>query len=183
MKLITYYDLIDKIQDAKEKPEILYMLKSNLKTSARWFFIYTALNLATGDQIDHAIEKASFSASALFLCFSATGIIKQKLLGDITRAEAIKDLTELSHQLGEANISTSVILLLESVAYSTKYKINFNEKKFPYILQEKYIMIPTYANGNIKETSILQEHEIGSKEYVLSLGSPTRVLKPAFSNI
>lgn len=37
--------------------------------------------------------------------------------------------------------------------------------------------------GDIIETSILQEHNLGSKEYILSIGSPNKVLKlkPAFN--
>ena len=45
-------------------------------------------------------------------------------------------------------------------------------------------MVPSYTfNGDIKDTSVLQEHIIGSKEYVLSLGSPKKVWKPAYSNM
>ena len=38
---------------------------------------------------------------------------------------------------------------------------------------KKYISLPSYNyNGEITETLILQEHVIGSKEYILSINKP-----------
>lgn len=94
----------------------------------------------------------------------------------------MEDLQKLSLQLNELNVKTSGELLLDSKVYHKQHKFVLSEKGIPGIMQNKYINIPTYDNGDIKETSILQEHKIGTKEYVLSLGSPTKrqVFKPAY---
>lgn len=51
-----------------------------------------------------------------------------------------------------------------------KYKVELNKQQLPHLKEETYILVPSYTfNGDIKDTSILQEHRIESKEYVLSL--------------
>ena len=51
-------------------------------------------------------------------------------------------------------------------------------------MEEKYILVPTNDfNNNIKNVSIKQEHIIGSTDYVLSIGSPKKELKLAYSNL
>ena len=51
-------------------------------------------------------------------------------------------------------------------------------------MESKYILVPTYDfNNNIKNTSILQEHIVGTDKYVLSIGSPKKELKLAYSSI
>lgn len=180
MKLVINYDLMEKIQQAKEEFGISVVLKKNLKKVSGWFGVYTTINLATGQPIDKAIANAAITASMVLLMFSTTDLVKYRILGDFDRRKAINDLARLSRQLGQVNISTSVDLLLESEESSREYKIEINDRKIPCILQEKYILVPTYSNDQIKETSILQEHIIGSKQYVLSIGSPTKVFKPVF---
>ena len=104
--------------------------------------------------------------------------------GDRYAIDATSRLNTLVSQLNDLNVNTDYDLLLQSEHYETKYKIKLNEKKLPYLLESKYIMVPTYSySGEIKDTSILQEHVVGSKEYVLSLGSPQKKLKLAYSGI
>ena len=87
----------------------------------------------------------------------------------------------MARQLNDLNVKTDYELLLESELYKKEYKIQVNEKKLPYIAESKYIMVPTHSfNGNMTETSILQEHVVGSKKYVLSLGSPKKEFTPNY---
>lgn len=82
------------------------------------------------------------------------------------------------------NIFTSYDLLLKSKVYDKKYKVEMNKEQLLHIAEEKYILVPSYTyNGDTKDTSALQEHIVGSKQYVLSLGSPKKVLKPSYSSI
>lgn len=183
MKLIINYDLIKRIQQAKEDFGISVALKKNIKQVAPLFGIYTAFNLASGQRIDQALSNATLSASLLLTLWATMDLARYHFLGDIDKRNALNDLKKLSIQLGQFNISTSVDLLLKSEEYDRKYKLELNENKLPSVLQEKYILVPTYNNGDIKDTSILQEHVIGSKIYVLSLGSPAKAFKPAFAGI
>jgi hypothetical protein len=78
-------------------------------------------------------------------------------------------------------MSTSADLLKKSELIKTEYKL-IHEKSMPIIHQNRYILVPTYNGlGDIKDTSILQEHEIGSKQYTLSIGSPSKKLKLAYA--
>ena len=93
------------------------------------------------------------------------------------------ELKRLVPKLKELNVSTNYDLLLKSELYEKKYKIEFNESKIPSLMQEKYILVPSYSfSGEVLDTSIKQEHEVGTKRYVLSIGEPEKRYKMAFSN-
>jgi hypothetical protein len=183
MKLVINYDLITRIQDAKDNLGISTALQKNLKKVSPWFGVYTLINVSTGQPLHRSIASAGVSATMLFTVWTAMDITKNKMIGNIDKIRALNDLRRLSIKLNDLKVKTSAELILESEEYARKYKVKVNEQKLPYILQEKYIMVPTYDNGDIKETSILQEHIIGSKVYVLSLGSPTKAFKPVFAGI
>lgn len=121
-------------------------------------------------------------AGEVALCGACIFIVAKKY-GDADFKRASNNLHSLVQQLDDLHVSTDYDLLLKSEVYLKKHKIELNEKKIPLIVEEKYILVPTYNyNGDIKDTSILQEHIVGSKEYVLSLGSPKKEFKLAYSN-
>lgn len=63
-------------------------------------------------------------------------------------------------------------LLKDAEVIQTNYKVNLRDKnKLPFLKQEKYIEVPL-CNG-YKEI-LLQEHNIGSKNYELSVQEPTK---------
>ena len=73
------------------------------------------------------------------------------------------------------NIDTTYEKLLESKVYKRKYKLAMEGA--PGIIRERYIYVPTYDyNGLENTTSILEEHRIGTRKYVLTLGSPKKKL-------
>lgn len=109
----------------------------------------------------------------------STDVMKYRDIGDVDKQKALDDLRILSIQLSAVHVKTSVELLQESEDDKTECKIKLDENKVPYILQEKYIMVPTCNNENTEYTSVFQEHIMGSNDYVLSLDSPTRVYKLA----
>lgn len=106
----------------------------------------------------------------------------KKINNSNTRKEdAIEYLKVLAQQLRNQNIDITYENLLKSNVYHRKYKLDMEGT--PGIIRERYISIPTYDyNGMQTTTSILEEHKIGSRKYILTLGSPKKktVLKPAF---
>ena len=87
------------------------------------------------------------------------------------------NLKKLVSKLNDINIATDYDLLKQSELYERKYKIEFNESKIPIIMENKYVLVPSYNyKGDVKDTSILQEHFVGSKDYILSVGSPSKKL-------
>lgn len=182
MKLVINYDFINKVKQAREPFGSFKIIKNN-SSAFMYMPIYTLLNLVIGESTDEAILNAIQSSTVLLLFLISMDIIKYNYLGDIDREKAINDLRRLSSQLNSFNISTDMDLLLESKIYQTEYKVYLTENNRFQFLQEKYIIVPTYnCNGNIKDEFILQEHIIGSKDYVLSLGSPIKTFRPVFSN-
>ena len=177
MKLMINYDFFNKIRNVREPLSPLKIIRNEKKGYIVRYSLLTIIIWAPAKDITitsilPVLFGIQISLEFLFL----------KLLGDIYVDEAKDDLKMLIPQLRDLQINTNYELLLKSELYQTKYKIKFNEKKLPYILQSKYVMIPTYNyNGDEAETSILQEHVVGTKEYVLSLGSPKKQLKLAYS--
>lgn len=101
---------------------------------------------------------------------------------DFYADKSSRSLKKLVSQLENLNISTSYDLLLQSEVYHKKYKIEVNKEQLPHLAESKYIFVPSYTySGDKQDTSILQEHIVGSKEYILSLGSPKKVLSKAYS--
>ena len=95
-------------------------------------------------------------------------------------------LKKLPSQLKDINVRTDYDMLLKSFIYDKKYKIEFNENKLLSLKKKKYVLVPSYSfDGSEKETSILQEHNIGTCDYILSVGEPDkqyrRVLVKSFS--
>ena len=97
---------------------------------------------------------------------------------DIYREKAIKRLKALVPLLERINVNTNYNLLLESYCYSKVTNFKLNDNKLPLLVESKYILVPSFDyNGSLIDTSILQEHVLGSDRYTLSKGNPAKVLK------
>lgn len=94
-------------------------------------------------------------------------VFKEKFGSKTLQESAIDSIRDLSYQFNNQNINTTPELLLNSYVYHKKYKLAMNGKA-----------------GVIRESSILEEHKIGSREYVLTLGSPKKQMafKPVYNN-
>lgn len=114
----------------------------------------------------------------MLMCYAMTISIymfADKINNNPLQQQALHRLGLLISQMNSLEFNTNFNLLLNSQIYEKKYNIKFNENKLPSLLQQKYILIPTYDyKGEIKKTSFVQEHVVGSKEYILSLGTPSR---------
>ena len=106
-----------------------------------------------------------------------------KMIGDHYKEDSSNNLKRLVSILKELNVDTTYELLKKSECYHKIYNLKLNEKKIPQIIESKYILLPSYDyKGDITNTSLLQEHVVGSKTYVLSLGKPSKkVVKFAYS--
>ncbi len=86
-----------------------------------------------------------------------------------------QNLLELVGQLTEINVKTNYDMLLKSELYEKEYKFEHNEKTLLALTEKKYIYVPTYGfDGKEQTTSILQEHDIGTRDYTLSVGEPDK---------
>lgn len=185
MKLIINYDLIKEIQKAKEP----YTLVKNIKYNYRFYVglgaFLTSINLLLTDESLLEAMGRTITYGGLGCIFGS--YLGQKMFGengDIYGKKAYYNLSHLVPQLSDLNVHTTYDLLLESEQYSKTRKIFLNENKLPSLLEKKYILVPTYDYlGEIQSTSILQEHVVGSKIYVLSLGSEAKEYRFAYSGV
>lgn len=179
MKIEINYDLFDKIREAKTgfalNRNARHIIPRTLAASAG----YATIKLFNNSSIVESL----YGIPIFLLLYTTPVLIANAMLAKRLKNSSIKELKQLSYMLKDINIITSYELLLDSENYKIEYSVEFNESKIPYIKQDKYINVPVYNDGEIKEVSLVQEHIIGSESYSLSYGSPSKVLKPAFNPI
>lgn len=183
MKLKINYDFFEKIKDVKEPHNPLKIIRNNKNFIVLYLSFCTVFDLLIFDSFDKFLSKVLIDFSILFGGASLTCAIELLLEIDDYAKMAKENLKKLASSLNSLHLNTNYELLLESQLSCKQYKINLNEKKIPQILESKYILVPTYNyNNEIKNVSILQEHVVGSKTYELTLGSPKRKFKYAYSH-
>lgn len=190
MKIEINYDLIDKIQQAKGEAKLKRYTKLGLKIAPPAIIGSTIGTIITGQQLNFSnvelirqiIINSALLTAPIFISIPTTLKLIKSKTGLTPEASALMSLTALSSKLNDQNIQTTLPLLLESKEYHKEHKLVLNKDGLPCIMQNKYIMIPICDDGNIKETSVIQEHKIGTNKYVLTLGSPvkTKQFKPAY---
>ncbi len=184
MKFTINYDLMDKINTANGIIDMKKIILKELKKQLFFLSFYTGFDILR-DGVDEIQWKTNLLICSGFLIIN-TAIFSalESKFKNHSEYKACLDLIKLSIDLGnKLNINTNADLLKQSELKEVDYRL-MSQKGIPYIKQEKYILVPAYDGlENMKKVSILQEHEIGSKEYVLSVGSPKKALelKPVFN--
>ncbi len=175
MKLVIDYDLIQEIQNAKEPFGPFKIVRQNKHLKALSVPLMFSITLALSQDVLQSLIILPFQV-AVELGFEIFSIsLLYQHAGDPYAKIAKDRLEHLVPRLKNLYVDTSYKLLLDSEVYHSEYKVHLNEKNLPYLLNSKYIIVPTYnSNGDIKRTSILQEHVVGSEKYVLSIGSKTK---------
>lgn len=169
MKLVINYDFFRAVCTANEKFVLVNVIR-NEKKPLFYAGVLLSMYLISND-VQTAIGKDALYLSLSYGFLSAISA----MFGDLDKNEAIRKLKKLVVQLNDLNLSTDFDLLLQSELYEKKYKFEVNEKILPSLIEKKYVLVPTYDyRGEIQETSIEQEHVVGSKTYVLSIGSPSK---------
>lgn len=164
MKLVISYDLPERIKEANTG----FSLK---KTSKKVLF-YTGINTVIGSTINlstgQPIEKYFFDILVYLGLHSSINGLTSLIAADLQKKIACCDLAILTHQLRDLNVHTDLDSLLKAYTYKTEYSVDLKDG----IEQRKYINVPVCDAFGERETSLLQEHFVGSKEYVLSVGAP-----------
>lgn len=177
LKIVINYDLLEKIKESKTGFSLKRSTSKILLYTSFASMIYTSI--AKTDNIE-TIQTLS-QISCFFTLYVASESIGSILQSKVYKSKAINKLKQLSQALKDINVSTDYELLQKSYVYKKSYKIKFNDYLLPYIKQDKYIMVPTCDCYGEKETSLLQEHVIGSSKYFLSHGTPKKLVKFAYN--
>lgn len=180
MKLIINYDFIEAIRNVNEPLGPMKVVRNKKRLLICLVPYDMTLNLLNQRDLPTSICMTGL----LFGSLIASEIVVSNICKvDPYALKSSNHLKRLVPQLNSLNVSTDYDLLLKSELYESKYRICLNEDKLPQLMESKYILVQSYTfSGEIKETSILQEHSVGSKKYVLSIGSPKRQFKLARVN-
>ena len=183
MKLLINYDFFGAIRNANEPLTPMKIVRNEIK-----YALITPVWL-----VDGYIDDPKYALSHLFLWYgiymaidlSCQSIYKKKDPDglDAYAYKASIRLKKLSVMLGDINVKTTYEMLLNSELYERKLKIDSSNDKSVSLKEEKYIYVPSYGlDGQEKETSILQEHNIGSRTYILSVGEPDKQYRRVLVN-
>ena len=167
MKLVRKYDVMYKICDARETFGPAKIMR---KHKDEWFTIRLpllgGLNVLCGPKLLESLGLIALGFVTDYILDTMNYKFDQI---DIQAEKANKLLKNLVDQLNYEHIDISFEQLLEAKETRRKYKIKFNEKRLPSLVEEKHILIPTQAQtNNASNIFILQEHTLGSSEWTLS---------------
>lgn len=183
MNIIVNYDFFDAVKDVNEGFTPFKIIR-NCKVK---FIKYNLPLLTLAEYITFHEDFLKYLPGATIIQIGlifGCNIAGYLTCGDVYKEEADKRLKVLVSRLKSLNIDTSFDLIKQSECERKIYNFKINKKKIPQLIQYKYVLVPSYNyQGDITDTSIMQEHVVGSSEYILSHGSFKKVLKPAYSHI
>lgn len=164
MKLIISYDLPERIKEANTG--------FSLKKTAKKVLFYTGINTVIGTTINlstgQPIEKYFFDILVYLGIHSSLNGLTSHITADLQKRVAAFDLSILTQQLRDINVHTDLDSLLNAYTYKTEYSVDLKDG----VEQRKFINVPVCDAFGEREMSLLQEHFVGSKKYVLSVGAP-----------
>lgn len=182
MKLLINYDFFNAIKNVNEKTHPLKIIRNEKTKYTLAFPVYLSAILIVGQNQKLSVQDiiipmlrgygTLLSLDFIFETIAQKFSPSQMDLYALKSSEKLKELVIL---LKEINVRTNYDKLLTSELYYKTCNIEYNDGKLPDVVSKKYIYVPSYGfDGNEKTTSILQEHVIGTKEYVLSQDEPDK---------
>lgn len=163
MKIKVNYDLINKISESKNG---LKLQKALIFSNCIDIPIYVYYLIITGGSIFNFLFVVLLSQIP---AMTNAGLISV-LVEQWVKNKANKNLDIFVNQLYNLEVKTTTELLKESKVIEKNYEINYKDNK-PILIQRKYISVPL-CNGY--DETLLQEHNVGSRKYELSVQSPIK---------
>ena len=186
MKWLINYDFFNAIRDVNQP---LSLSKEFRHTSSKFYLFMAAYSAGVIYSGADTVATLLGWAAGQVIGMESICLFKRSLknknpdyIEEYAR-EASERLKKLAVMLQDINVKTDYEMLLKSELYEKKYKIESNDDKLLTLKEEKYIYVPSYGfDGKEKETSILQEHDIGSHSYMLSVGEPEKQYRRVLVN-
>ena len=176
MKLRINYDLIEALKNVNEPFGPFKIVRNHKREWVRFNLpIYTFYDYVILKNIPNTLICLMLQLGLLTSIEHLSGFLAKV---DIYKLNSEDYLKLLVNRLSILDIETDYNLLLQSKLYDKNYRLNINKDKLPEIMESKYILLPSYKyNGEVEDTSLLQEHIIGSKDYYLSVKKKVKELK------
>ena len=174
MELRLNYDFFNKVNQLKDSStEIRFrLMKERSKRFLRLDLpIFTMICIMLGKSFAQTLAILVAEYALCMGLVNINGIIdSEKYFLDRKTKNSEYELIALASKLNELNINTYYNLLLSTELCDKKTKLVLNDYHLPDLSTTKYINIPAYDNeGNIENVSIVQEHIIGAKQYILKI--------------
>ncbi len=166
MKLIINYDLVNEIRMANTGINLQRIKEKMIIYFGTVSFLDLSVLLTGGDLNHFNIFPGVLYAATMFTT-------PELILKRLNKELAEQRLSSLSSKLHSINVYTDPDMIKKARLYKTRYELKMNDNK-PVIKQNKYIMLPTTGYLNNDEVSILQEHDMFSRDYILSIGEPKK---------
>ena len=182
MKLLINYDFYNAVRDASESLRPMKVIRNEKKKYMILSSVYLSMCLMARQYGNIDIKDIVLLLLRLNINLTCIDLILETLYKKIGHSNmdlyaevSSLNLKKLVLLLSNINVSTNYNMLLSSELYYKTCHINCEERKLPILKSKKYIYVPSYGyDGEEKVTSILQEHIIGTKEYILSVDEPDR---------
>lgn len=179
VKLIIDYDMLEKIRHSKEGIKASESFMTSLKAFKEihmFNLCMTVFNIfssvITKDNKHFYIIPIILEISIYSLSYNLCKNYAKRNKNNYKNI-ATFDLDILVNQLYNLEVKTTTELLKESKVIEKNYEINYKDNK-PILIQRKYISVPL-CNGY--DETLLQEHNVGSRKYELSVQSPIKKYK------
>lgn len=173
------FDIIDKTYEARGMHNVRRWLRINkaYNISAASYCVIQGVNVING-------EKTIEDALLLTLAVIAVAVVvwggkdfldslrETKKTGLNYKDRAYYELILLSEILREYGLDISPEQMMKAKIYNKKYKLAMDGRVG--IIRDRYFEMPfTDKTGEEKQTSVKEEHILGTKKYVLTLDKPT----------
>lgn len=185
MKLVINYDFFNAVRNVNEPLTPMKIVRNHKIKYSMLTPAWLILGSLEGYGQEYLIQKLVFLYGFYMATDCMFDILTKKKLDniDIYAYRASLELKKLPNMLGDINVKTTYDMLLRSELYKKQYKIERSKDKSIALTEKKYIYVPSYGfDGQEKETSILQEHDIGSVIYTLSVGEPEKQYRRVLVN-
>ena len=173
MKIVIYYDLENAIRNVDEPFGPFKVVRNCGKEWGMFLPFSVWMNYLLNGDLSKVLPTLAFQYLLFVSCEMMSGIASKD---DFFESYSRDQLNKLGRKLEAFQLSTDFSLIRQMHVYDRNYAISVNEKMLPKLREEKFFLVPFYErDGKVRERSLLQTHNIGSKEYVLTLQDSVRV--------
>ena len=183
MKIMINYDFVEALRNVNEPFGPMKVVRNNiyqhLKINYPLVFAFDTIYCTLGNRLD--ILPVMLGVNVLItegIPIASAYMANKVVGGDLYKKMSELKLAKLVSEFNNNYISTDYYLLLQSEYYDHIMEVNTSDNKMPVIVSKKYVLVPTYTySKDVEDTSIEQEHVLGTNDYVLSVGTPKKARK------